>query len=119
MKAPQTALARSFIKRFGEEQANRVYGAAVSHRNGVHDNQGDDGFAWAVFICLGFNCFKRYREEHGFTMKTDDLYAWMRKNRHALLKHSGDVDYLALFSGTYDFLGEDDEEEAKRAWVEA
>lgn len=92
----------SFVYRFGEEQAQRLEDAAQSHKNGVHDNPGSDPFKWAVVICIGAQCceVERYRIAHEITVPFSEFEDWV-KTECDIASHDGDVDYLALFAGTY------------------
>ena len=95
---------------FGAEQADAVEAAAAKHKNGVHDDPGSDPFRWALAICLGYECLSKdsYREHHGITVPWDVLRPWIR-NHGDLANHDGDVDYLTLFTGGYDYFAGRDE----------
>ena len=93
----------SFEERFGAEQADKLYAAAVGHSNGVHDRPGSDPFRWAVAIAIGYQCAEvdSYRASHGITAPWPEVQQWI-KDEADLAHHDGDVDYLSLFAGVYD-----------------
>jgi len=93
----------SFVHHFDEEEACVVEAAAIEHSNGINNiNKGSDEFRWAISICIGYECFKlpEYRNAHGFNYDAEAIQAWIRMHCN-LGNHDGDVDYLALFCGTY------------------
>jgi hypothetical protein len=94
---------KSFVEQFGEEQAQRIEEAAYGHKNGAHDHMGSDPFKWAILICIGYECFTEddYRMEHRITAPAQEIKEWAKKNGN-LDTHDGDVDFLALFDGSYD-----------------
>ncbi len=103
MKKPAVvSVRRSFVRTFGEEQAEKIEAAAAEHKNGVHDKTGSDPFKWAIVICIGFECFtkKDYRSHHGITAPVEKIKGWIKRSGH-LDTHDGDIDYLALFTGAY------------------
>jgi hypothetical protein len=105
-----------FVEKFGEEQAKRVYDAAVEHKNGLHDREGSDPFRWAIAICIGFECLseERYRKSHGITVPWEDIKRWIIEEGD-LKNHDGDVDYLALCVGGYnEFVPEGDQDDLPR-----
>lgn len=92
----------AFAQRFGEDQAEAIYRAAVSHKNGVHDNEGSDPFKWALCICIGYQCMEEepYRADHGITADWEEIQQWI-KDHADLASHDGDVDLLAAVCGKY------------------
>jgi hypothetical protein len=94
-----------FVTYFGEHNAQCIEQAAEGHKNGIHDNPGSDPFKWAVLICIGYQCVENedYNRYHGFyDLDMESFGSWCRRN--ALLHtHDGDVDYLSLFAGVYDY----------------
>jgi hypothetical protein len=101
-----TSLYDSFAERFGTHQADLVMDAATSHKNGIHDKPGSDSFRWAILICLGSECLTRFRESHKITAEWQDVQDWIYKNAFTFAEHDGDVDFLCLFCGHYDFICE-------------
>ena len=75
--------------------------AVDQHMKAAHANKGSDPFKWAVLIAIGYECFEKYRETHGFTVSAPDWERWIF-DEAALATHDGDCDYLALFAGRYD-----------------
>jgi hypothetical protein len=95
------SIREKFEQDFSPEAAELIYKAALSHRNGIHDNQGSDPFKWAICICLGYDCTSTYQVEHGLAEFNDRKFRqWIKEHGH-LEHHDGDVDYLALMSGVY------------------
>ena len=95
-------LGQRFAAVFGEDDAYAVMGAAEKHKNGIHDNPGSDYFRWALCICIGYECLRRFRDYHGINASEADLDEWIKA--HADLgSHDGDIDYLAAaLVGAYD-----------------
>ena len=93
-----------FVEDFGEDQAAAIEAAAEEHKNGVHDKPGSDYFRWALAIAIGFECMERpsFREYHGITAPWRKLRPWI-KNNGRLAEHDGDVDYMSLLIGTYNY----------------
>jgi len=98
MKSP---LWKSFVERFGSEDAFRVLKAARSHA--PEQDPGSDAFRWALLICVGYECLSRFADWHGFTCKWQDVKQWMKENAAYLRQHDGDIDTLSLACGAYDF----------------
>lgn len=100
----------AFAERFGEDQAEAIEAAAISHGNGINDtNVGSDPFKWALLIAIGYQCMELddYRAHHGITAPWADLKPWIIEHAD-LASHDGDCDYLAAFVGTYnEFVGID------------
>ena len=98
-----TALRESFVTRFGEYNAAALERAAEGHRPHLldGDEHGDDPFADALAVCIGFECMSRFADSHGFSLDVEDVKAWAVEVG-ALNRHVGPVDYLALLSGGYD-----------------
>ena len=91
-----------FIKQFGDEEANKIIDAALSHGNGVNNNNyGSSKFRWAITICLGYDCMTTYRDDHGIKPPWEELKQWI-KDYADLGSHDGDVDYISAFCGVYD-----------------
>jgi hypothetical protein len=107
----KTTLYHDFVKRFSEEQAEKVIMAALTHVNGVHDNQGNDPFAWAVLLCLSHKCVSRFANDHGITISGEEFKEWLVANKEILREFDGDTDYIGLFAGVFDFLREGGGEE--------
>ena len=105
-----TDLRQSFVDRFGEADALRVEDAAVEHAKEANSkNRGDDEFRWAILICIGSECLTRFRAYHKIKAGQEAIHSWIVDNKQYLLKHKGDVDYLMLALGGYNFLlGDDD-----------
>lgn len=92
----------SFVEHFGEDQAKALEHAAQEHGNGVNNqNLGEDPFKWAILIVIGYECAGRFAEHHGITVKLTDLQNWCIAHGE-LRTHTGDCDYLALMTGSYD-----------------
>jgi hypothetical protein len=96
----------SFVKNFGQEEANRIEAAAEGHLNDMDDmfpNRGSDPFRWAICICIGFECMSKeeYRKGHGITTPWKELKTWI-KEQGDLQNHDGDIDDLAFGAGTYE-----------------
>lgn len=98
-------LRQSYEERFGKKQAEALVTAAEMHRNGVHDNKGNDPFAWAVLIALGYQCVELYSKHHGITVSFEDFQQWCLDNVEEFKTYDGDFDYLGAMTGAYDFLG--------------
>lgn len=93
----------SFVRQFGEEEAQALEVAAESHKNGIHNEHGSDKFKWVICICIGHQCFEkdRYREHHGIKATFEDIKSWCIEEGE-LDTHDGAVDYIALLAGIYD-----------------
>ena len=93
----------SFVARFGEEQASLIEAAARKHQNGIHDKMGSDPFKWSICIAIGFQCVENtaYKKYHAITVPFPAFKKWVKTEGH-LDTHDGDVDFIALFAGTYD-----------------
>ncbi len=102
----KTKIERKFIKDWGEELAEKVWRAANSHANEVNSkNKGSDPFKWALLICIGYQCLKKpeYRKYHGIErLNWRKMKKWIKDNAE-LSTHDGDVDYLTLFAGGYNY----------------
>lgn len=98
-----STLRESFIKQFGESNAFAVQRAAESHKNGIHDRYGSDPFRWAILICLGHECLSRFQEEHGISLDYEQFRSWLIDHASEFAEYDGDVDYVALMVGVYDF----------------
>ena len=95
----------SFVKQFGEANAQAMENAAHGHENGVNsDNKGADPFRWAILICIGYQCFEidSYRDHHRFTAEASfpDIKRWIIEEAD-IGAHKGDCDYLSLVLGKY------------------
>ena len=94
-----------FVEDFSEDLAKKLELCAEEHSNDVNSrNKGSDAFKWVLLICIGYQCFeiKEYREYHKLPSQPDykTLKKWICDNGE-LGSHDGDLDYLALFAGTY------------------
>jgi len=94
-------LMENFAAHFGMEQAEAVLAAGFMHNNDVHNDPGSDIFRWAVLLCIGYECFTRFRDDHGITVPEEDLRKWVLEEAELLI-HDGDCDYLGLIAGAYD-----------------
>ena len=74
-------LRNSFVALFGEDQAKAIEQAAERH-HGFQKNRGDDPFAWAIIIAIGWEFFDKieYRDYHGITAKKEDIKSWIKMN---------------------------------------
>jgi hypothetical protein len=97
----------SFVEHFGEECASRVEEAALMHLRedltGVHskDKWGSDAFRHLFLVCIGRDCFTRWREWHKIDASYEDILAWALKFAN-LSEHDGDLpDYMAALAGAY------------------
>jgi len=108
MTKKQNKIENKFIKRFGRELAEKIKEAAESHANGANNEKIGDYFKWALLIVIGYQCLekKEYRDYHGIKfpkgVKWLDIKKWIRDNAE-LETYQGDLDYLALFAGVYDY----------------
>jgi hypothetical protein len=98
----QVSKRESFVARFGEDQACAIEKAAEGHKNGIHDNPGNDPFRWAIAICIGYQCMEKeeYRAFHGITVPVEEVKAWCQGDGD-LAGYSGDVAYVGLFASAY------------------
>ncbi|RMD64634.1 hypothetical protein D6833_04180 [Candidatus Parcubacteria bacterium] len=121
-----TSLYWKFADRFGVDQANAIFDAALMHaapdhprdvlenfvdlavmaaggqpRLSAHIDFGSDAFRWAIIIVIGYQCVERYADDHGITISWRDFREWVRANAH-IEDHDGDWDELARLSGAYD-----------------
>lgn len=102
-----------FSRKFGQDQADAVLAAARHHKNGVHDNEGNDPMAWAVLLAIGYQCVSEpsYAAFHKITIDPAAYKTWCRRNKKRLGRSNGDLDYLALFTGVYStYLGITDDD---------
>jgi hypothetical protein len=100
----------SFVERFGEENAVRVEEAALMHLGegpaphlDVHadDKWGPDPFAYLFLVCIGRDCFTRWRTWHNMGFEYEEVLAWALENAN-LHAYEGDLpDYLAMMAGAY------------------
>jgi len=93
-----------FVRQFGEQEAKNLIIAAMMHRNGVHDRRGNDGFAWACLICIGYQCVERFAKDHDLTIDYSQFHAFCKRNAKMFWKYNGDCDYIAMLAGKYTFL---------------
>jgi len=94
----------AFVEHFSEDIATSIEQAAESHKNGVHDNAGSDYFRWALLICIGHECVTRFREDHSLeALDPEELGTWCRVHKDELQAHDGDVDYISLMTGAYNY----------------
>jgi len=105
MKKQNKNIREKFVEEWGEELATAIEKAADSHRDGVNDREIGDPFKWALLICIGYQClekkkFRKYHSMPDFSWKK--LKRWIRDNAE-LGTYKGDLDYLALFCGTYNY----------------
>lgn len=99
-----------FVALFGEANALAIETAAQSHANATNsENKGSDEFRWALLITIGHECISKYAEYHGITAPWEKVKPWLLAEADELNAHEGDVDYLCLLVGGYNFLSEGDE----------
>lgn len=97
------SIRKAFEERFGADQAEAIYTAAIEHSNGINNkNKGSDPFKWALCIALGYQCMEveEYREYHGITAPWKEVKQWIKDNAE-LSTHDGSFDYLAALAGVY------------------
>ena len=101
----KSLIRKKFVEEWGEELASKIEEAAESHRNGVNDREASDYFQWALIICIGHRCLekRKNRKYHRIPqLNWKKLKKWIRDNAN-LGEYMGDVDYLSLFAGDYDY----------------
>lgn len=116
----------SFVRWFGEDNAQAVEQAAEYHLNpmsivstlpedvrstlpeipNVHgdDDRGSDEFRYLFLCCIGYACFTDdgYRDFHGLTVKEQAVKDWCI-DQDLVRSHDGAwPDYLGLLCGVYD-----------------
>jgi hypothetical protein len=100
----------SFVEHFGEEAATRVEEAALMHLGegpvphlDIHadDRWGDDPFCYLFLVCIGRDCFTRWRAWHRIDAEYEEILAWCLEFGD-IHDFKGDLpDYLALMAGAY------------------
>jgi hypothetical protein len=100
----------SFVEHFGEENAVRVEEAALAHlaegpfpHLDVHadDKWGPDPFGYLFLVCIGRDCFTRWRKWHKMTPEYEEILAWALEHAN-LHEFEGDLpDYMAMLAGAY------------------
>ena len=99
----------SFVRRFGEADADRIAAAAEEHdwaMTGVYSleprGKGSDPFRWAIAIAIGYECMSsdQYRTYHGIEATWPELRAWIIEDGD-LASHDGGFDHMAMFVGAY------------------
>lgn len=97
------SIRKAFVKEFGEETAAAIEQAAEFHENGMHPDQGNDPFKWAILLAISYQCFEvdGYRKHHGIKPSYAKIKNWLIKNGH-LDSYNGDFDYLAAAVGAYE-----------------
>lgn len=98
------SIREAFVKEFNEQTAAAIEAAANEHENGLHPNQGNDPFKWALMLAISYQCFEipRYREYHNIKPAYLRIKRWIKANGK-LDTYNGDVDTLAVFTGSYDY----------------
>jgi hypothetical protein len=104
------SIRESFVEHFGEVNAVRVEEAALGHMSegsmphlNVHadDKWGDDSFRYLFLLCIGRDCFTRWRKWHLIDAEYEDILAWALEFAD-LHDHTGDLpDYMAALAGAY------------------
>jgi hypothetical protein len=94
----------AFVKEFGEDTAKAIEAAANEHENGLHPDQGKDPFKWALLLAISYQCFELpdYRKHHKIKPAYSRIKKWIKTNGR-LDTYDGDVDYLAVVTGAYDY----------------
>lgn len=100
MKLENSKTYKSYVKAFGEEQAQALYEAAKSHMDRHNMDQGNDPFAWAVFMAMSYHCVKvnSFAEHHGITVGNPAFEYWVYLNRDLLAQYEGGGDPAAQFT---------------------
>jgi len=103
-------LEQEFIQKFGEKAYKSLKEACRYHieRGDIHKVY-KGNFMQVILITIGFQCVAvdEYREFHGIPITWEDFRRWLLKHKKEIAKcklDENDIDYLALFSGAYDFL---------------
>lgn len=114
---------RTFVARFGADEARRIENAAQSHyaQDEVmltiaipdilgeealptphgNDHFGSSPFRYWFLLAIGKQCVTKYRKFHGITTPEDELRAWALAEGE-LSEHDGDIpDFIGLFVGSY------------------
>lgn len=104
------SIRESFVSHFGEDNAVRVEEAALMHMAEgpaphldphADDSWGSDHFKYLFLVCIGRDCFTRWRAWHTMDMSYEEVLAWALEfaELHAF---DGDIpDFLALMAGAY------------------
>ena len=106
----QKILEKKFIEDFGIEAWEKLKDACRYHIESGHINKVFTGnFMQVILITLGFQCVEvvRYRKFHKIPFSWKKFKEWLIKHKKEIAKckaTENDIDFLALFAGTYDFL---------------
>jgi hypothetical protein len=101
-----TSIYTDFCKVFGFSEADKLIAAALYHSNGVNNqNLGTDPFKWVLLINVGYQCVEvnRYRKWHAIKIKWKKFKQWLIDHGKEIGEHDGDMDFLAMMAGAYNF----------------
>ncbi|MHA2345059.1 MAG: hypothetical protein ACXADW_24725 [Candidatus Hodarchaeales archaeon] len=99
-----------FEERFGKYEANALDSAANEHyvKGGTisGENKGSDPFKWVILTVIDFQCVEKeeYRKYHGISLPYEDFMQFCIDYKKELNEHDGDLGWLGLVAGVYDFL---------------
>lgn len=104
------SIRESFVATFGEDNALRVEEAAIGHLGEgpfphldphADDKWGQDPFKYLFLLCIGRDCFTRWRSWHKIEAEYEDILAWALEHAD-IHEYRGDIpDFLALMAGAY------------------
>lgn len=100
-----------FADKFGEKETEKLYMAALSHKEGLITEQGDDLFIWAILVVIDFQCveIEDYRKYHEIKISYEDFKKFCIEHRKEILEYNGEPpSYLGLFCGAFNFLMEEE-----------
>lgn len=97
-----------FAERFGQEQADAVEMAGMTHyevdpqSRGTTQGYGSDPFRTALVFAIGFDCYReRFKEFHNITLDEREVDEWIKENVD-LTKHDGAYDWVSALAGAYE-----------------
>lgn len=101
-------LKKEFIQDFGKDAWIKLKEACKFHiKNGHIDKIYKGNFMQVILITIGFECVKKYREAHEIPFTWKEFKKWLIDHKEKITKckvNENDIDFLALFSGAYNFL---------------
>jgi len=98
---------KSFIERFGEDQAFAIEKAALDHfTNGATScapQNASDVFQWALLVVIDLQCISEPKSAayHGITIQQSDFLAWCREHGK-LAEYKGEIPPISLLLGCFD-----------------
>ena len=109
-KLLEKELEQEFIKDFGKNAYEKLKESCRYHIESGHiDREYRGNFMQVILITLGFQCVEveEHRKFHEIPFEWKTFREWLLRHKDEIANckvSDNDIDFLALFSGAYDFL---------------